>query len=305
MNPRDRMNSPIFRAINIIYPVFVYFVAINLSMSLFTMLASFLGADPREQYMSLQTAAVAVTIPFIARYYQKDKNEPTVFWEHMNLEIGKKSMAKRITNGILMFLCGAVVGLALNNVLILSSLEEISPGYQQVNEQFFSGGILFELLGACLLTPFLEELLYRGVVYGRLCDLLILDNEKKTATGRKRERVSRILAMVISALLFGVIHRNLVQFIYAGILGIFLAWLMERTGHFYGAFLAHMGANFLAVLRVETTVFSWMKLGTTAFYAATAAAAVLGILLMTGIWFLNRERLQESGNPEEALVKDR
>lgn len=288
MNPKERMNSPIFRAVHIIYPIFVYFVAINLSMSLFTMLATFLGADPQEQYMALQTAAVAVTIPFIARHYQKDKNEPTVFWEHMDLEIAKKSSIKRIVNGILMFLGGAAAGLALNNLLILSQLEEISQGYQQLNEQLFSGGILFELLGACLLTPFLEELLYRGVVYGRLCDLMILDNDKKTAQGKKRERVSRILAMIISALLFGVIHMNLVQFIYAGVLGIFLAWLMEQTGHFYGALLAHMGANFLAVLRVETTVFSWMELGTVEFYAATAVAAVLGVLLVLGIWFLNK-----------------
>lgn len=288
MNPRDRMNSPIFRALHIIYPIFVYFVAINLSMSLFTMLATFLGADPREYYMALQTAAVAVTIPFVARHYQKDKNEPTVFWEHMDLEIAKKSSMKRIMNGILMFFGGAAAGLALNNLLILSHLEEISQGYQQVNEQLFSGGILFELLGACLLTPFLEELLYRGVVYARLCDMMILDNEEKTASGKKRERISRILAMIISALLFGVIHMNLVQFIYAAVLGIFLAWLMERTGHFYGALLAHMGANFLAVLRVETTVFSWMKLGATSFYAATAVASVLAIFLIAGIWVLNR-----------------
>ena len=80
MNPRDRQNSPVFKAFNIIYPVFVYFVATNLSMSLFTMFAVFLGAEPQEQYMALQTASVAVTIPFIARFYQKDRNEPTVFW---------------------------------------------------------------------------------------------------------------------------------------------------------------------------------------------------------------------------------
>ena len=107
MNPRDRQNSPIFKSFHIIYPVFVYFVAINLSMSLFTMLAVFLGADPKEQYMSLQTASVAVTVPFIARYYQKDRNEPTVFWEHMDLVIAKKSTVMRALNGILMFLAGA------------------------------------------------------------------------------------------------------------------------------------------------------------------------------------------------------
>lgn len=298
MNLRDRQNSPIFKAFNIIYPVFVYFVATNLSMSLFTMLAVFLGADPQEQYMALQTASVAVTIPFIARFYQKDKNEPTVFWEHMDLEIAGKSTTMRAVNGILMFFAGAAVGVALNNLLILSGLEEISSGYQQVNQQLFSGGIYFELLGACLLTPFLEELLYRGVVYGRLCDLMILDNGEKTSQGKKRERYSRMLAMALSALLFGVIHMNLVQFIYAGLLGVLLAWFMEKTGHFYGAFLAHMGANLMAVLRVESSVFTWMKPGTAAFYAATAAAAAVGAVLLAAIYFCNRKPQHECGEQE-------
>lgn len=299
MNPRDRMNSPIFKSWNVIYPIFIYFVATNLSMSLFTMFAVFLRADPNEQYMSLQTASVAVTIPFIARFFQKDKNEPTVFWEHMNLEIGKKQSAKKAANGVLMFLAGAAIGAFLNNVLILSGLEEVSQGYQEASQQLFSGGILVELLSACLLTPFLEELLYRGVVYGRLCDLMILDNEEKTDRGKKRERVSRILAMVISALLFGVIHMNLVQFVYAALLGLLLAWFMEKTGHFYGAFLAHMGANLVAVLRVETSVFSWMKSGTSAFYTATTVAAVIGVFLIAVIEFINRGRLQKEKNSEE------
>lgn len=288
MDPKNIQYSPIFKSWNMIYPIFIYFVVTNLAMTVFTMFAVFLGADPQEQYMMLQTAAVAVTIPFIARYYQKDKKEPTVFWEHMELEFEKKTTARKVGNGILMFLAGAAAGMMLNNLLMLTGLEEISQGYQEVNTNFFAGGILFELLGACLLTPFLEELLYRSVVYGRLCDMMILDNEKKTPQGQKRERNSRILAMVISALLFGVLHMNLVQFIYAGVLGILLAWFMEKSGHFYGAFLAHMGANLMAVLRVETKIFSWMETPKPAFYGATAVLAILTVVLIIVIQVWNR-----------------
>lgn len=88
MNQRNNpySNSAIFKSWNVIYPVFIYFVVTNLAMSLFAMLASFLGADIQKQYMALQTATVAVTIPFIVRYYQRDRKEPTVFWEHMGKE---------------------------------------------------------------------------------------------------------------------------------------------------------------------------------------------------------------------------
>lgn len=127
---------------------------------------------------------------------------------------------------------------------------------------------------------------------------MILDNEEKTSRGRKRERQSRALAMILSALLFGVIHMNLVQFVYAGLLGILLAWFMEKTGHFYGAFLAHMGANLMAVIRVKTPVFSWMKSGSSSFYAATLVAAVAGILLIAAIQFALAGRPQKHEVPE-------
>ncbi len=282
-------SNAMFKSWNVIYPIFIYFVVTNLAMSLFAMLASVLGADYQKQYMALQTAAVAVTIPFIARYYQRDRKEPTVFWEHMGMEFAGKTHAQKIINGVLMFLAGAVIGMALNNVLALTTLEEISEGYQEATENFFAGGIFFELLGACFLTPFLEELLYRGVVYGRLCDLMILNNEKKTEEGTKREKRSRFTAMLFSALLFGVLHMNLVQFVYAGVLGILLAWFMEQSGHFYGALLAHMGANLTSVLRVETRLFGWMEQSRGVFAGATAGLGLAGIVLIGAIWLQNRK----------------
>lgn len=290
MNPRNRQYSAILKSWNIIYPVFIYFVVTNLAMTVFAMFATFLGADYEEQYMALQTATVAVTIPFIASYYNKDRKEPTVFQGHMQKIFRTKTSSQKILNGVLMFLLGAMLGMVLNNVLALTSLEKISEGYQEVNGYFFAGGILFELLGACLLTPFLEEMLYRSVVYGRLCDMMILDNEEKTEKGKNRERNSRIIAMVFSSILFGVLHMNLVQFIYAGILGMMLAWLMEKSGHLYGAFLAHMGANLMSVLHVETKIFTWMDQGGTIFYTATAIMAAVSVILIVVIQLTNTKR---------------
>lgn len=292
MNPKSNQYNAIFKSWNIIYPVFIYFVVTNLAMSLFAMFAAFLGADYQEQYMAFQTASVAVTIPFIARYFDKDRREPTVFQQHMQIELGKKTAVQRTVNGILMLITGAVAGTALNNVLAFTALEKISEGYQEVTGYFFAGGILFELLGACLLTPFLEELLYRGVVYGRLCDLMILDNEEKTEEGKRKEKKSRVIAMILSALLFGVLHMNLVQFIYAGVLGILLAWFMEKSGHLYGAVLAHIGANLISVLRIETSWFSWMEKEQTVFVGTTVVLAVLSVILVVVIWAFNNKNVK-------------
>lgn len=65
-------------------------------------------------------------------------------------------------------------------------------------------------------------------------------------------------AVVISAIIFGMMHMNIVQFVYAGFLGVFLALCVERTKHLYGAILAHMAANTISVIRTETNWLSWM-----------------------------------------------
>ena len=75
---------------------------------------------------------------------------------------------------------------------------------------------MFELLGSCLMIPLAEELLYRGVVERRLSLLC-----------------GSVPAIVLSAVIFGVMHWNVVQFLYAGILGLLLTWLLERTGFLY------------------------------------------------------------------------
>ena len=124
-------NNAIFKFWNVIYPIFIYFVAINLAVSLFAVFAAFLGADIQKQYMALQTAAVAVTLPFIVRYYRKDQKEPTAFWERMKRVSEKKTSARKAANAIWMVLAGASAGAALNNLLALTALKEISRGFQE------------------------------------------------------------------------------------------------------------------------------------------------------------------------------
>ena len=55
-------------------------------------------------------------------------------------------------------------------------------------------------------------------------------------------------AMIWSALVFGVFHGNLVQGVYAFLIGLFFAWLMERTQRILVPMLGHMAANLFIVL---------------------------------------------------------
>ena len=133
----------------------------------------------------------------------------------------------------------ALISFGLNNVIVMSPLVDMSAGYAKANEGFYGSLLGIELVGSGILAPMLEELVFRGIVYGSLRKLLGVWQ-----------------SVVISALIFAAVHFNIVQFVYAFIVGIVLAITMECIGNVYGAIAGHMTANIFAVLRTELGLFS-------------------------------------------------
>lgn len=294
MNQKKTLYGDLFKSAGVVYPLLVYFVVISVAMNLISAIAVKLGIDPQKQYMAIQTIATAVTIPFIYTFYRKDRLEPTTCQQHLSEIFEQKDKNEKLLDGILMFLTGAVTGIALNNLMAMTVLEQISEGYQEAEQNFFAGGVLFEVLGACLLTPVLEEMLYRSVIYGRLYDIIVPYKVADTEAKKKRNRNNRIMTVVFSALIFGVMHMNLVQFVYATLLGIMLSWFVETSGHLYGAVVAHIGANLMSVLRVETSVFGWMEKSKTAFIVSTVIFVIAAVVLLGIIWKRSKNNTKES-----------
>ncbi|MFP3154022.1 CPBP family intramembrane metalloprotease [Lachnospiraceae bacterium ZAX-1] len=249
---------------NVLYPVLAYFVLMNVVIYMEALFFHFNHEKYAQYYMMLQTVAGVVSIPFVYSFYRRDKLYATSFHQRTSRQASQfKNTKQNIVNALETLLCGAVAGIALNNIIALTNLSAESAGYQEVTAQFFAGAVIFELLGACLIIPLVEELLYRGVVYARMQDL-----------------VERKVAAILSALLFGAFHFNLVQFIYAGILGLLMTACLEKSHHLYGAIFAHMGANFTSILRAETNLFDWMNAGRGIYAVATTVALVICILLL-------------------------
>lgn len=296
MNQKNTMYGGLFSAAGVVYPMLVYFVVITIAMNICTAIAVKLGVDPKEQYMALQTIATAVTIPFVFYFYRKDRLEPTACQQHLSEIFEGKSTKEKFWDGIMMFLTGAVAGVTLNNLMAMTALEELSKGYQEVESQFFGGGVLFEVIGSCLLIPILEEMLYRSVLYGRICDIFIPYQVEDTEAKKKRNRNSRIMAIVFTALIFGMMHMNIVQFIYATILGIMLSWFVEKSGHLYGAVIAHIGANLMSVLRMETPILKWMESSKTCFIMSTVICVAVTILLLVIIGKYSKNGTKEVEN---------
>ena len=62
---------------------------------------------------------------------------------------------------------------------------------------------------------------------------------------------THLVAAVISGLIFGIYHGNMVQGIYASILGTAFAWILEMSGNIYSSMLLHMGANIWSLVITE------------------------------------------------------
>lgn len=239
----------------IIYPIGIYFVVSNIAM---VMLGFIWGEVDGNTYLIWQFIANVVAIPFLISFYPRkmkaEKLEKRDKTEHSRQIVAMLGMAIAV----------AMAGIVINNLIGLTPLVEQSKTFQEVNESFYGGTLLVEIVVLCVATPMLEELLYRGIIYPRL-----------------REWVGVKRGIVISAFLFGIMHFNLVQFLYAFLIGLLLAVVMERGGLRY-AIAAHGLTNLVSVLRSEIPAWHNLQNSTGMFVVETLMAVVIGLVT----WFL-------------------
>lgn len=146
-----------------------------------------------------------------------------------------------ITKYILILLGSISLCVALNNLLTLSQLANISKLYQETSEALYSINFPLQVIGLGIITPIAEEILYRGVLYNRL------------------KRISSLyMAMGFSTLIFGLLHVNLVQMIYALICGFVFVWLYEKYGSLKAPIMAHICMNITSVFLTQYSVFVWI-----------------------------------------------
>ena len=143
----------------------------------------------------------------------------------LRVRSGSAWIAKRKDSSFLMGILpfGTVCLSALINILFADSGASASAGRP-------TAVLPLEAAVYGILTPFVEELVYRGIVWYRL-----------------RTGSSMIRAAVLSSLLFGIAHADLRQGFYAFVMGMVFSLSYELTFRFEVPFLLHCTCN-LAVL---------------------------------------------------------
>ncbi len=209
------------------YPILVY-VGIKLLVLLILGLFPFTILDVVKEAIG-SMAALFYLIPV----FRKDilMHSTLTFYRPREKE-EKREMGFRWIYAIITI---TLISVAVNNILGYTALRDLSSSYDEIKEAFLAGSVLVQVICLGFLIPYAEEILFRGIIYGRA----------KEAFGPQK-------AIIISALLFGIVHWNLLQFIYATIMGLALAYFTEKYRSLVPAYFGHAAANIIVVLHAAS-----------------------------------------------------
>ena len=119
---------------------------------------------------------------------------------------------------------------------LVSAIEIVLPSslqhsYDGVAETIFNSPFWIQLIAAGIIGPLVEEIVFRFCLY----------NSLKRFSGK-------IVAALVTSLMFGIVHGNLSQGLYAFILSLVFIYVYETYKSFFAPVLAHISANTIGVL---------------------------------------------------------
>ena len=155
------------------------------------------------------------------------------------------------------------VSVFLNMLLLQINLPQYSDRYQEVSVLLYTPPFWQQLLTSGLLIPIVEEAIFRGVGFRLL-----------------RKWISFPLATIISAIVFGAYHGNLVQFVYAGSCGVLLAYLYEKYNSIAVPIVSHMAMNIVAIVFTQWGVFVQIMKSNVMTVLALIVCAVSGTVIL-------------------------
>lgn len=166
------------------------------------------------------TTLLAIFLPFIIltlTTYPNGQNNPLPF--------KKNSFAKIITAIVI---CMGATYIAQIIASILQSVTTLAP--PNLPHNFATINIIAEIFAVAIIPGIVEEIVFRGIILGMF------------------RKFGDRFAIFISALLFGLLHMNLIQFIFAFIIGLMFGFITVKLNSLLPAMVAHILNNLLSTL---------------------------------------------------------
>lgn len=214
----------------LLIPLFLYYIVNNLAVLMGNQMLevwienSKAKSDAWEMYLNTAVKMAGMFLGGVAVYpfYQK------VSLCCIPTERAEKFGGKEI---VLVTVSGILLGTGLNFFFFLLGITQSSEEYTKVAESQFGLPIWLAVVFYGILSPVIEEMVFRGIVYRGL-----------------KYNIGRSGAILGSALLFGVFHGNIVQMVYGSIMGIVLAIYYEKYKKAAAPILFHSAANIAVYL---------------------------------------------------------
>lgn len=222
----------------VLKPCVIYYVICNAAFLLMILLYNaaaesftagfreYAGRYAMELTQLVNSVAMAVAVLPLIPMLRQELTADRACSEEQSGDRTKTGSVRWISSVPITVILAASSSVGFNILIILTGLMETSEVYQDVAEQQF--GIVFGL-GAILfglIAPLAEEIVFRGLVFNRM-----------------RRYYSPAAAIIVSGVLFGVYHGNIVQGVYGCCMGILLAYTYERMHSFLIPCLFHAVSN--------------------------------------------------------------
>ncbi|MCM1118795.1 MAG: CPBP family intramembrane metalloprotease [bacterium] len=200
--------------------LFFIIVISHVGLSLLVAFVPFMGAALENMALNIFVSEITIWLPTIL-FLLASKTNPVSFCRLKRVHISTVLMTVLYTLLLepLITVVNAVTTLFVDNTVA------------GMSGQIIDLPLWMMLLGVAVYAPFAEELAFRGVIY---------QGYRGQGNGWK--------ALLLSSLLFGLMHMNLNQACYAFVMGVALALLMEATGSMLPAFIVHFCINGLSTV---------------------------------------------------------
>lgn len=197
--------------------------------------------------ISIYTGLILIPILLVFLAWRKRKNPYAL--------MNKGVTSKDVKDSLYLLLAGQ--GLSVVWLILLAWLSQYSSFvYERMSRydeimSMIAGretNVVLLIVSTSIVVPLLEELIYRGVVIGEL-----------------RPFMSNKAVLFWQALIFGLVHADFVQSIYAFVLALVIGYIYLRYENFILCFLAHAFFNFIGgalpqILSVGSPVLSMIRI---------------------------------------------
>ena len=132
---------------------------------------------------------------------------------------------------ILIALLAIPLSLGANHLVDFTHIQNIDTTYQEVEQTFTEANFFIQFAAVVIFAPIVEELINRNLVQRRL-----------------NKYFSNKVAIIFSAIIFGLSHMNITQFIYAFLLGVVLGMIFDKYRNVWYTIALHLCCNLTSVL---------------------------------------------------------